>query len=155
MGALAAALPKSAASAALPTVRIRAASDRAFEFVPGWSARACGPNTHLTALAKGIEKTMLLSRMRNALMLIVATSLVLTGGGLLAYRTLAAERTEQTSEGTFEASVLPVPSDDPGKNRSQTSSDTTFTPKSFCDRKQQITKKSVVLSAGEEVGQAL
>jgi RNA polymerase sigma factor (sigma-70 family) len=100
---LASALTHNAAAAAVPTPWIASTVQAALAFAAGPTAAPGAVAAPVATLTKGVLQTMLLSKLRVALALVLAVGVAGTGAGLVARQVLAARQT-----GTDKAEPAPA-----------------------------------------------
>lgn len=94
-GALATALPQSAAPAAVPPALADTTARAATLFAAGPAAAGAGTiSAPAAALAERVLQTMFVTRRKIVALLVLASSLLATGAGLFAYHALATPQTE-------------------------------------------------------------
>ena len=91
-------LSESASSASVPTLLATATVRGATAFGAGQAFQA-GTSSQIVALTDGVLKAMLVSNLARTAALVLVSSLVIFGGGFVAYRTLGADRPSKSQPG--------------------------------------------------------
>ncbi len=98
VGALTTFLLTSTAPAAVPRVLLQPALQAAFAYAAGKTAAAAS-STRVAVLVQGVSRTMLWSKAKTVLILVMALGLAVVGTGARVYQTLTAEEPDARSEG--------------------------------------------------------
>jgi RNA polymerase sigma factor (sigma-70 family) len=94
-GALAVVLSQNAASACVPTSVVASTIKAASLFAAGQAAAAGAISVKVTALTEGVLKTMLLTKLKTATLVLLTVALLGTGAGWLTHQALAEKPTDK------------------------------------------------------------
>jgi uncharacterized protein (TIGR03067 family) len=110
-GALAAVLAENAASAGAPAVVVSRTIQAAPLFAAGQAATTSVVSARVAVLAQGVMKTMLLTKLKTAMAVLLMLGLIGFGGGILSYHTASAQQ-GPTLKASTEGQNVDVPNED-------------------------------------------